>query len=189
MGEKGQKTKLIHFWLTDEDASEFSDALHEVLPDMQWRCSHPSPDQLLVHHFNTLHAALGCGRENPFFTQAFAPLALSELQFFICYRKRMTGVKDNYAPGHVYPPAIDVVDYGRMAIRWNTQDGDDATLTTLAAQLKTIWKTFQRSTLPAKVHTTGGQPLSDFRIGRRMLEIAKAEKLYLQSNGPFCLLD
>ncbi|WP_421405412.1 hypothetical protein [Agrobacterium fabrum] len=189
MWEAGQKTKQIYFWLTLEDVSEFSLALQDALPLMQWRCSHSSPDRHLIHHFDALMPALECGQVNPFVSQAFAPLALSQLQFLIKNPAKMTGVKDGYAPDYVFPPSVDMVDYGHMGIRWNTGDGDDATQALLAEQLKTIWKVFQRSTLPAKVHTLAGRPLSRFRIGKRMADLAKIENLYLKSNGPFCRVD
>lgn len=183
MPEKGQKTKLLYFWLSREDVAEFSDALHEALPDMRWRCSHTGADRLLIHHFDTLQAALDC-EASAIVSQAFAPLGRSELQFLRSYRMHMTDMKD--ATGHAYDPEIDAVNYGRMAIRWNTLDGDDAPLTAL---LNTIWKTFKQVTLPAKVHTTAGHPIQGFRIGKQMHETARSERLYLKANGPFCLLD
>lgn len=188
MREKGQKTKSIYFWLTDDDVAEFSDRLREALPDVSWRCSHPSPDHLVVHQFESLQEALQCGA-SPFVSQAFIDFEHSALQFLVYQPKAITHVIDNYAPGYRYPPTVNMVECGRMAIRWNTQESDEATQAALAAQLKLIWSVFRKSTLPAKVHATAGYAVSGFRIGKQMLEQAKEQGIYLKANGPYCVLD
>lgn len=189
MWPTGQKTKLVHFWLAPEDIAEFSAALHVALPDMPWQCSHAGPNPP-VHDFNTLQAALQCDEiSNPYTSQAFAPLALSALQFQFCLPQRLTNAQDGYAPDYAFPADITAVNYGRMAIRWDAHGADEATLQVFSDRLALIWKTFQRCTLPAKVHTLSGRPLAGFRIGKQMLEKARQDKLYLKANGPFCLAD
>ena len=76
-----------------------------------------------------------------------------------------------------------------MAIRWFSGEADAASEAALSARLDVIWKTLQRCTLPAKVHTLSGKPLKGFRMGQHMLEIIHRDGLYLQANGPFCLPD
>jgi hypothetical protein len=190
MWEAGQKTKHIYFWLADEDVVDFSKALHNMMPALQWQCSHGGADPP-VHHFATLDEALQCGREAAVFSQAFASMPLGILQFYYSRPRQRRKITDNYAPDYVYPATINMVDYGRMAIRWNMQDGDEAVLSSLDAQLKMIWSTLTRSTLPAKVQTTSGRALSgpkSWRIGPHMLQKARDESLFLKSNGPYCLL-
>ncbi|MGG4773751.1 hypothetical protein ACLO87_03840 [Paenalcaligenes sp. Me52] len=187
MRPKGQKTKSTYFWLTEDDVTEFSGKLHDALPSLSWRCSHPSPDHLVVHHFDSVSDALRCGA-SPFVSQAFVEFEFSVLQFLFFQPKTLSHVIDNYAPGYRYPPTINMVECGRMAIRWNTQDGDELAQAELATQLKLIWKVFQQTTLPAKVQATAGYAVSGFRIGKHMLEKVKTESLYLKANGPFCVL-
>ena len=187
MREKGQKTKSTYFWLAEDDVAEFSRALREALPTLSWRCSHPSPDHLVVHQFDTLSDALHCGA-SPYVSQAFADFDHSALQFLLYQPKTVSTVIDNYAPAYRYPHSFIMAECGRIAIRWNTLDGDEVTQAALAAQLKLIWKVFQQCTLPAKVQSTAGYAVSGFRIGRAMLEKVKAESLYLKANGPFCVL-
>ena len=191
MWEKGQKTKRTYFWIASEDIIEFSEALRndEALRDIQWRCSHPSPEHHLSHSYDRLIAAIECdkGAKSPYISQAFATLALSSLMFISFGRKRQIDPKDGYSD-HVFPSEIDMVECGNIAIRWNTQDACDATLALLAGQLKAIWAALKQATLPAKVQTLNGQPLFGFRIGRQMKKTIEEEKLYLQANGPFCRL-
>lgn len=188
MWRQGQKTKQVHFWMAPEDVALFSDALQTALPSIGWQCSHGglNPD---VHAFDALQDALACGHDNPVSSQAFAPLAVSALQFHVQRMQVLQGAQDGYAPDYVFPDEINVVNCGRMAIRWHTGEADEPTLEALNESLKVIWKTFQRCTLPAKVHTLNGKPLAGFRIGSKMLEIATTQTLYLRANGPFCLPD
>lgn len=195
MWEKGQKTKRTYFWLADEDIIEFSEALRqcEALRGMPWQCAYPSPDHMLCHAYTTLIEAVRCaqGAQNPYVNQAHLSLALSGVMFNSFPCKRMVNAKDGYAPDYIFPPEIDVVECGDIAIRWNTQDADDATLALLARQLKAIWAALRQSTLPIKeAQTLNGQMMSlaNFRMGRQMEKVVREEKIYLRANGPFCRL-
>ncbi|WP_283180197.1 hypothetical protein [Gemmobacter sp. 24YEA27] len=181
MWPSGQKTRQTHFWLADDDVSAISEALQRDVPGMIWQCSHMMPD-VPAHEFAALNDALKCGDESPVSRQAFAPLTPSALQFHVCRPQVLKEARDGYAPDYVFPPEIRMVRCGRMAVRWDSGDADEA----FTRRLGAIWKAMQCCTLPAKVDSLSGRALSGFRIGPAMLEQARSEGLYLQANGPFC---
>lgn len=178
MWPAGQKTKQMHFWLADEDVSAFSDALMLNVPDLAWQCSHTGQNPAM-HIYEKLTDALDCGEENPVSRQAFAPISPSALQFHVCRAQKLQNPKDGYAPDYVFRDEIDIIRCGRMAIRWDNASACEEVLGALDLRLRDIWKTMQSCTLPAKVQTLAGRPLTGFRIGRTMLRRVKDEGLYL----------
>jgi hypothetical protein len=182
MWEQGQKTKRTYFWMADADISDFSQALAEAIPELHWQCYGGKPT------FPTLDQTLSHNRADAVVAQAFAPLALSALQFITHAPRVKSNIIDHYAPNYVYPATFTSVDYGSLAVRWNSQDGDEATQALMLVQLKAIWKVFGRYTLPAKIHATSGRPINGWRIGPRMRAEAQEKGWFLKSNGPYCLL-
>lgn len=183
MFEKGNRTKRIYFWMSREDAATFSDALLAIEGGQAWRSG---PDAL---SFPSLATALDHDAAARLHHQAFTLLPFGLLMFNSSQPQECQGVVDNYSPQYEYPPRIQLVRHGSLAIRWNTEGADRQALALFEERLKAIWAVLRQSTLPAKVHSTGGLPLKGWRIGPHMLEKARTEGLFLHSNGPICLPD
>ena len=174
MWEQGQKTKKTHFWMNDADIEKFSVALHEALPSIEWisdRGDFSSP---------TLVPILARS-SNAFVAQAFAMLPSKDSKLWGLQFLTHTPVQGG-ATGSAHLPMQNTetrVEAGRLAIRWNVNEGDEIARVQLSEQLKVIWHTLRQTTLPIKVSGVSSGPLTGWRVGPELLKIAMAERWYL----------
>jgi len=182
--EEGQRTKRCRFWMSHRDIAHFSELLSEMQPDLVWQCRHPSPDRLLVHKFTALSKALTCGGGRHT-QQAFTDFELGSMLL----NARPSRIElAGFNEAHELLPDSIVTDYGELAVRWNTADGDARQQALMQSQVKAVFSILIKATLPAKVHTLAGHPVRGCRIGADMLDQVRAGGWFLKINGPITRL-
>ncbi|KQV14850.1 hypothetical protein ASE03_30165 [Kitasatospora sp. Root187] len=189
MAFPGSRTKTTDVWLLPEDEALVGKRIGEALPRSGWLCSHPGPKGLhQVHLHPSVPSALTCGGRQAFLllpTGAAVPsdvvltsetpsprpdLAHRAVLQLLCSRR-------------VQERQGEVLEAGRLAVRWFEAEVGAETHLLLTEETRTVWKALRSATRPAVVEDQHGRRTAGMRIGAAAHELVTNSRMPLTRGG------
>lgn len=186
--ERGQKTRVSHVWMTQDDILELSG----VLPEMQWFIDGAGQGEYFF--FDSIAEALGnCTGKWARQACASLPLGLLVFNYSPIYPIEVIPERDfgSSTDISVYPDGFFSVTDSSISIRWNTTGQSEEVCVATDSLVKQIWKSLHKVTKPVKCHylishVDASSPR--YRVGNRMYELVKQNGWCIQQ-GQFFLVE